>query len=95
MNRYKSLLSPAQTLTALLLGMLLSAPLVGRAADIVINELLASNSTNAPLAAYPDYFPDYVELYNTTTNDIRLGPTNSGPSGNWIISTKKNPSPLE
>ena len=80
-------------LTTFLVGLCISGSLVGSAADIVINEVLASNSKHAPLAAYPDYFPDYIEIYNSTASDIRLGPTNAGPSGNWILSTKKNPDP--
>ena len=95
MTPYNRLLSPARALSAILLGLCLSMPLAGRAAAIVINEILASNATIAPLTNSPDYFPDYVELYNSTPNIIPLGPTNSGPSGNWILSIKKNPNPLD
>src|SRR5215207_11591700 len=42
-------------------------------AQIVINEILANNSTIAPLANNPDYFPDYVELYNNSDAPINLG----------------------
>src|SRR5689334_4251289 len=57
----------------LFLGVL--APGIARAqgtepTDIVINEVLAVNNTIAPLADFPDYFPDYVELYNPTENDM-------------------------
>lgn len=89
MNRYQSLLSPARALSLLLLGLCLLMPLAGPAADIVINEVLASNTTNAPLAGFPDYTPDYVELYNTTSNDIDLA------AGQWTLSRKKNPSILD
>ena len=55
------------------------------AAEIVINEVMSRNATNAPFAQIPDYAPDYVELYNTTTNDIDLA------AGGWTLSTKANP----
>ena len=93
MTRYNRLLSPGRALCLIVIGLCLSQPVTGRAAAVVINEILASNATIAPLTNYPDYFPDYVELYNSTPNNIPLGPTNSGPSGNWILSTKKNPDP--
>ncbi|MFM1768005.1 MAG: hypothetical protein RJA22_534 [Verrucomicrobiota bacterium] len=54
--------------TLLLLGL----PLAGRA-QILINEVLAANQSTAPLVDIPDYFPDYIELYNFSTNDIDLG----------------------
>ena len=88
MTRYNRLLSPGRALCLIVIGLCLSLPVTGRAAAVVINEILASNATIAPLTNYPDYFPDYVELYNSTPNNIPLGPTNSGPSGNWILSTK-------
>ena len=56
--------------------------------QIVLNEILASNQSIAPLANFPNYFPDYVELYNTTTSDIDLA------AGQWSLSPKKTPDPL-
>ena len=55
-------------------------------AQVVINEVLVNNVSTAPLSAFPAYFPDYVELYNTTTGDIDL-------SAGWSLSTKKTPNP--
>lgn len=86
MNRSLSLLCLRGTAAAILVvaALLASRPL--SAADVVINEVMARNSTNAPFVAIPDYTPDYVELYNTTTNDIDLS------AGPWRLSTKANPS---
>ncbi|MEY2408752.1 MAG: hypothetical protein QOF48_1422, partial [Verrucomicrobiota bacterium] len=58
------------TLVALLL---ILAPRTGRSQEIIVNEVLAGNTTIAPLFEYPDYFPDYVELYNAAARDIDLG----------------------
>ncbi|MGH8246820.1 MAG: hypothetical protein ACREUU_10350, partial [Gammaproteobacteria bacterium] len=55
-------LALAAVLTLLLL------PAAGRA-QVIINEILADNTTYAPLAEIPDYFPEYIELYNTSTRD--------------------------
>ena len=52
--------------------------------QVVINEVLANNVSNAPFAAFPAYFPDYVELYNTTASDINL-------AAGWSLSTKRTP----
>jgi len=41
--------------------------------EIIINEIHAANTTNAPLAEIPDYYPDYAELYNNSGRDIDLG----------------------
>src|SRR6187401_2563122 len=41
--------------------------------QVIVNEILADNQTNAPLPDLPDYFPDYVELYNTGDAEIDLG----------------------
>ncbi len=86
MNRSK--LVP-RALRSALLVIALTAGLVSLptgAAEIYINEVMASNSTNAPLAAFPDYAPDYVELYNSSGRDIDLG------AEGWSITTKNNPS---
>jgi hypothetical protein len=49
--------------------------------QVVINEVLADNSTIAPLPAFRDYFPDYIELYNTTGVPVDLGGWRIGDSG--------------
>jgi hypothetical protein len=41
-------------------------------AQVVINEIMADNRSIAPLDRYPDYFSDYLELYNTSANDVSL-----------------------
>ena len=70
-------------------SVVLSFLLIGRAhGQIVINEILANNQSTAPLAQFPSYSPDYVELYNTTGSDIGLA------TGQWSLSTKRNPDPL-
>src|SRR5207249_7729709 len=43
------------------------------------------NQSIAPLVDFPDYFPDYVELYNASSRDIDL------VAENWSLSTKKAP----
>lgn len=53
-----------------------------RAAEIYINEIMADNSTNAPMVDFPDYTPDYVELYNASGRDIDLG------AEGWSLTTK-------
>ena len=60
-------------------------PKMANGAEIYINEVMASNSTNAPMVDFPDYFPDYVELYNASGRDIDLG------AEAWSITTKNNP----
>ena len=76
-----------------LLSLSLFAPAIVRSEvntnDIIINEVLAINNTIAPLAAFPDFFPDYVELYNPTASDIDLGALG------YALSTKRNPSPVD
>jgi len=64
------------------LSLLLPRP--GRGASVIINEVLAANQTIAPLAAFPDYFPDYAELYNGTDTPINLG-------AGWSLSVKRHP----
>ena len=68
-----------------ILSLVLLLPFTGRGADIVINEVMASNSSIAPLADQPDYFPDFVELYNNSGREIDL------VTERWAISTKANP----
>ena len=46
-------------------------PSVARS-QIFLNEILANNQSIAPLTNFPNYFPDYVELYNTSTSNINL-----------------------
>jgi hypothetical protein len=57
----------------------------------VINEVMADN--DSAFAAFPDldpdYYPDYVELYNSSTNPIDLG------AGVWSLSTKRSPNPFD
>ncbi len=48
-------------------------------AQIVINEVLANNKTVAASLDNPDYFPDYVELYNTSGASVDLG------AGGWRL----------
>lgn len=63
----------------ILLVLSLGRPETG-GAQVTVNEFMADNQTVAPLLDFPDYFPDYVELYNTTTADIDLG-----ANGGWRI----------
>ncbi len=89
MNRSSSLVRTwrgfSRSLFTIVLTLLALRPVASRAADVVINEVMARNATNAPFLQIPDYTPDYVELYNTSTNDIDLG------AGQWSLSTKANP----
>ena len=84
--------APKTTLPAggrLIWSMALAILLPGVAhGQIVLNEILADNQAIAPLTNFPNYFPDYVELYNTTSSDIDLA------AGRWSLSTKKTPDPL-
>jgi hypothetical protein len=61
------------------------APPAGLGAEIVINEIMANNTSVAPLDDFPEYTPDYVELYNTTSSRIDLA------AGQWTLSNKKTP----
>lgn len=73
-------------LSLVLTCLLLASALPGRA-EIIINEVMAINNTIAPLTEFPDYFPDYLELYNdSTTEDVDLGLAGYG------LTTKRNPS---
>src|SRR5215510_5401460 len=72
-------------LSLLWLSVVLPSAVRGQEKEVVINEVLASNHSIAPLAELPDYFPDYVELYNATANDIDLG------FQGWSLSTKRVP----
>ncbi len=72
-------------LSVVIMITLLLSPVAGRSAEIVINEIMAANSSVAPLTALPDYFPDYVELYNTTSTNIDLN------AGGWTLSNKRAP----
>ena len=63
-------------------------PLPGRT-QVVINEIMAANLSIAPLAALTNYFPDYVEIYNTTPAAIDLH------AGQWTRSNKRSPSPTD
>jgi hypothetical protein len=56
-----------------------------RSAEVTVNEILANNQSIAPMDAYPDYFPDYVELHNNGGRDINLA------AEGWSLSTKKAP----
>lgn len=58
---------------ALLGALAFLLPGAGRAQEIIINEMCAANSNTVVLAEYPEYFPDYVELYNNSGRDIDLG----------------------
>ena len=50
------------------------APKLTRAQEVIFNEVLAGNTFIAPLAPdFPDYFPDYIEIYNAGGRDIDLG----------------------
>jgi hypothetical protein len=62
-------------------------PFSGRSQEIVINEVMASNQSTAPLAGedYTEYFPDFVELYNNSGREIDL------VAEQWAISTRANP----
>jgi hypothetical protein len=60
----------AKWIWLIFLSLLLASP---ARAQIVINEILADNKTFAPVPNSPDYFPDYVELYNNSANEINLG----------------------
>lgn len=55
---------------AVTLALLVTLPARGQ---IVINEFLADNQTNAVLADFPDYFPDYIELHNASDSPVDLG----------------------
>ena len=68
-----------------LLLLALMLPSAGRGAEIVINEVMASNQSTAPLADQPDYFPDFVELYNASHRDIDLA------AEGWSLSNKADP----
>jgi hypothetical protein len=67
---------------SVILVMALLLPTAGRSAEIIINEVMASNQSSTPLAEYTDYFPDYVELYNNSGRDIDLA------AEQWAFSTK-------
>src|SRR5215207_9429907 len=75
----------------LALTVALLVPAIAYSADVVINEIMADNeSAFAPFPDLdPDYFPDYVELYNNTTSDIDLN------NETWTLSTKKDPNPAD
>jgi hypothetical protein len=60
-------------------------PLTARSQEIIINEVMASNQSTAPLADYTDYYPDFIELYNNSGREIDL------VAEQWAISTKSNP----
>ena len=53
--------------------LLLLLPAAGRAQEVIINEILANNESTVPLVDFPDYRPEYIELYNTSARDIDLG----------------------
>ena len=78
-----SLPGPAWLFQLTVLTLLL--PALVRGQEIVINEVMADNQSIAPLLDFPDYFPDYVELYNRSARDINLA------AEGWSLSTKKNP----
>lgn len=61
-----------QLIIGLFISFLWCAILRGQTADVVINELLASNLTES---RDPDFaaFCDWIELHNTTIGDINLG----------------------
>src|SRR5688572_13943087 len=81
-SAHRAALSRIGTLLALLAVML---PGIARSQDIVINEIMASNASVAPVSTNSTYFPDYVELYNRTANSIDLN------AGGWAISDKREP----
>jgi hypothetical protein len=55
-------------------------PAAAGAQEVIINEILANNVSTAPLAEIIDYFPEYIELYNSSLRDIDLG------AEGWTIS---------
>jgi hypothetical protein len=69
----------------LVLALAALLPRSGTAAEILINEIMAANQSIAPLPNAPDYFPDYVELYNASGRDIDL------VAEAWSLTNKKNP----
>ncbi len=58
---------------AMLTALLMLAAAGPAQAQIVINEILANNKTIAASPDNPDYFPDYVELYNNSDVPVDLG----------------------
>src|SRR5689334_3943766 len=63
-------------------------PAIGHT-QVIVNEILAANgSTIAPLAEIPDYFPEYIELYNNSTLDIDLGTEGWTITDNPVITNK-------
>ena len=85
MNRRSLVSCPRPGWLSLFVLIALLVPGLARSQEIVINEIMARNSTNAPLVNFPEYFPDYIELYNTTAGDIDLA------AGQWTLSNKKSP----
>lgn len=82
MNRIQPLLRLTRAVLVVLGLLYLSQPDRSTAAEIYINEIMADNSTNAPMVDFPDYTPDYVELYNASGRDIDLG------AEGWNLTTK-------
>lgn len=85
MNRIQPLLRIARAVLFVIGLLILAQPSLVKAADIYINEIMADNSTNAPMVDFPDYTPDYIELYNASGRDIDLG------AEQWSITTKTQP----
>src|SRR5882672_6078258 len=85
MSRYRMISPVARGCFLWILSLALLLPSIGRAGEIVINEVMASNSSIAPLADQPEYFPDFVELYNASGREIDL------VAERWAISTKVHP----
>jgi hypothetical protein len=74
-------------------GLALAAALIllpaASRAQVIVNEILAANGgTTAPLAEIPDYFPEYIELYNSGTADIDLGAEGWTITDNPILTNK-------
>lgn len=85
MNCYRMISPVARGCILLILSLVLLLPSLGRAGEIVINEVMASNQSTAPLEDQTDYFPDFVELYNNSGREIDL------VAERWAITTKINP----
>jgi len=85
LKRYGFVSPGGQVWTSFAAALVLLLPAVVRGQEIIINEILADNQSIAPLVDFPDYFPDYVELYNASSRDIDLA------TENWSLSTKKAP----
>lgn len=60
-------------LVVLWLAMLSGVSVRAQGLSVVINEVMANNESIPVLPDFPDYFPDYVELYNPNPGEVDLG----------------------